>query len=207
MSPSGGDILSMSPTSLQVRLMRKFSVVCDWDFSNPTQPEVWALNFQGRTFDAGDSVFIYADNYQNRIDDDAWIQAQVTQVNTGDSCPQNGEAATRMRFTGQGALFVADTIGLGAPMRSYDTYTFGSTTFVGDTYLGRQQGLGFMMPVVGPIRSTGGVTFEYLRCARQHVTTTATDVRQIVVTVRTGEGVINPLNQEVTGLHHRLGLH
>lgn len=195
-SPSGGDILSMSSTSLQVRLMRKFSVVCDWDFSGG-QPDVTVLNFPGRKFEAGDSVFIYADNYENDIDDDVWIAAEVTQRDTTETCPQNGEAATEMRFTGQSALFVADTIGLGAPVRSYETYTFGSTTFFGDTYLGRQLGTGGMIPVVGPIRSTNGVTFEY-RDALGNTTTTAADVRQIVVTVRTGEGVINPLNQEVT---------
>jgi prepilin-type N-terminal cleavage/methylation domain-containing protein len=196
-SPSGGDILAMSADSVRVRLMRKFSVVCDWDFSGG-QPEIFVLNLPGRRFETNDSVFIYADNYENDIDDDVWIAAQVTQVDTTQACPQNGEAASRLRFNLQNLLFAADTIGLGAPVRSYDTYTFGSTTFFGDTYLGRRQGLlGFMMPVVGPIRSTNGVLFEY-RDALGNTTATASDVRQIVVTVRTGEGVINPLNQEVT---------
>ena len=199
-SPSGGDILGMSSDSLRVRLMRKFSVVCEnWDQTG--SPVFKVLNFPGRKFEAGDSVFIFADNDERDDDDDVWVGAAVTAVDTAETCPQNSEPATELTFLGQGGLFdntTGDSVGLGAPVRSYDRFTFGVTTFVGDTYLGRREGslLSFMMPVVGPIRSTNGLSFEY-RDALGNTTTTPTDVRQVVVTVRTGGNVQNSLNQTV----------
>lgn len=194
-SPSGGDILAMSSDSIRVRLMRKFSIVCDTDLFGGT-PELTVLNLPGRRFEQDDSVFVFADNDENDDDDDVWIQARVTQADTTETCPQNGEPGTRIRFNGQAPLFTADTVGLGAPLRSYDYFTFGSTTFSGDPYLGRRQRAADMVPIVGPIRAGTGLEFVY-RDALGNVTSTPTDVRQIVVTVRTGSGVLNSLDQEV----------
>ena len=68
-SPAGGDILAMSGDSVRVRLMRKFSLVCEnWDGSG--QPEQKVLNLPGRKFEAGDSVFVFADNNEKDDDDD-----------------------------------------------------------------------------------------------------------------------------------------
>lgn len=193
-SPSGGDIIAMSSDSLRVRLMRKFSYVCATDFSG--QPQLTVLNLPGRRFEASDSVFAFADNDETDDDDDVWILANATAVDTTDTCPQNGDAATTIRFNGQAALFAADSVGLGAPVRSYDRYTFGLTTLGTDTYLGRRQRGGDMVPVVGPLRAGTGLEFVY-RDALGNVTGTAADVRQIVVFVRTGSGVMNSLNREV----------
>jgi len=196
-SPSGGDLLAMSSDSVRVRLMRKFSRVCQMDYTFPTgQPTSVVLNLQGRRFEVGDSVFVFADNDEKDDDDDVWISARVTAVDTTAVCPQAGERATELTYNGQGALFNADSVGIGAPVRSYGTYTFGITTFLGDPYLARRQGSGAMMPIVGPIRAGTGLEFVYLD-ALGNVTSTPADVRQIVVTVRTGSGVMNSLNQEV----------
>jgi prepilin-type N-terminal cleavage/methylation domain-containing protein len=193
-SPSGGDILAMSSDSLRVRLMRKFSYVCETDFSG--QPELTVLNLPGRRFEVGDSVFVFADNDENNDNDDAWITARATAVDTTGACPQNGDAATTIRFNGQAAIFAGDSVGLGAPVRSYD-FTFGMTTLGGDPFLGRRQRGAGMVPIVGPLRASTGLEFVY-RDALGNVTGTATDVRQIVVFVRTGSGVLNSLNQEVS---------
>lgn len=195
-SPEGGDILAMSSDSIRVRLMRKFSRVCETDTSLLGQPELIVLNLRGRKFASGDSVFVFADNDPYDDDDDTWIAAEVTNRDTLDVCPQAGEAATRLRFNAQLALFAADSVGVGAPVRSYDTYTFGLTTFLGDPYLGRRRRNGGMIPIVGPLRAGNGLEFSY-RDALGNTTTTPSDVRQIVVTVRTGSGVLNSLNQEV----------
>jgi prepilin-type N-terminal cleavage/methylation domain-containing protein len=194
-SPSGGDLLAMSGDSVRVRLMRKFSLVCEnWDGSG--QPEQKVLNLPGRKFEAGDSVFVFADNNEKDDDDDTWINASVTAVDTTQTCPQNGEPATSLRFNGQAGLFTADSVGLGAPVRSYDRFTFGLTTFGGDPYLGRREGTGAMIPVVGPLRSGTGLAFEY-RDAMGATTNVPTNVQQIVVTVRTGSGVLNSIGNEV----------
>jgi len=194
-SPTGGDILVMSSDSVRVRLMRKFSLVCETDFSGGN-PEITVLNLPGRRFEANDSVFVFADNDEKDDDDDVWIRAQVTQADTTESCPQNGEPATTLRFNGQSALFTADSVGIGAPVRSHSQFTFGLTNYSGDSYLGRRERGAGMVPVVGPIRAGNGLAFEY-RDALGNTTATATNVRQIVVTVRTGSGVMNSLNQEV----------
>ncbi|MDH3207418.1 MAG: prepilin-type N-terminal cleavage/methylation domain-containing protein [Gemmatimonadota bacterium] len=193
-SPAGGDLLVMGSDSIRVRLMRKFSIVCETDFSG--QPEIVVMNLPGRRFEDNDSVFVFADNDENNDTDDVWIAAQATAVDTTDACPQDGAAATRLRFNGQAALFAADSVGLGAPARSYDRYTFGVTDYSGDPYLGRRLRGSGMVPVVGPIRATNGLNFVY-RDALGVTTGTAADVRQIEVTVRTGSGVTNSLNEEV----------
>lgn len=195
-SPAGGDILAMSSDSIRVRLMRKFSRVCETDTSLLGQPELIVLNLQGRRFEATDSVFVFADNDPFDDDDDTWITAEVTNRDTLETCPQNSEAATRLRFNTQMALFLADSVGVGAPVRSYDTYTFRLTTFLGNAYLGRRErGLG-VTPIVGPLRAGNGLEFEY-RDGFGNVTNIPADVRQIVVTIRTGSGVRNSLDQEV----------
>jgi len=201
-SPAGGDILGMSADTLRVRLMRKFSYVCDFDLSVPT---FTVVNFSGRRFATGDSVFVFANNDEGDDSDDAWIAARVTNVNTGSACPQNGASASVLRFSGQAPLFAADSVGLGAPVRSYDRFTFLTTTLLGDTYIGRREPNGTVTPVSGPVRPTSGLTFEY-RDATGAVTGTPASVRQIVVTVRTG-GVVRTASNEtvsdsITALIH-----
>jgi prepilin-type N-terminal cleavage/methylation domain-containing protein len=194
-SPAGGDILAMSSDSVRIRLMRKFSVVCEvWDHSG--QPEYLVMNLPGRKFETNDSVFVFADNNEKDDDDDVWIQAQVTASDTTEACPQASEPATELTFNGQGALFTTDSVGIGGPVRSYQTFTFGLTNFAGDPYLGRRRGTGAMVPVVGPIRAGSGLALEY-RDALGNVTGTPADVRQIVVTVRTGGSVMNSLDEMV----------
>lgn len=196
-SPPGGDILAMSSDSIRVRLMRKFSLVCEvWDGTG--QPYYKVMLFPGRRFEASDSVFVFADNNEKDDDDDAWISAQVSAVDTAATvlCPQDASRAAELRFNGQASLFNADSVGVGAPVRSYDTYTFGLTTYAGDPYLGRRLRNGTMVPIVGLISASGGIEFEYLD-ALGNTTTTPADVRQIVVTLRTGSGILNSLNQEI----------
>lgn len=53
-----------------------------------------------------------------------------------------------------------------------------------------------MIPVAGPIASTNGVDFIY-RDELGAITSTATDVRQIEVRVRTGSNVLNSLGETV----------
>jgi len=194
-SPAGGDILAMSQDSLRVRLMRKFSIVCDVDISGGNT-RVTVLNLPGRRFAPNDSVFVFADNDERDDDDDVWIRAQVNDTSAA-TCPQDGNTAVELRFNGQSALFTADSVGVGAPVRSYDRFTFGLTTFGGDPYLGRRQRAADMTPIAGPLRAGTGIEFVY-RDQLGAVTTTPADVRQVVVRVRSGSGVLNSLGQQVS---------
>ena len=93
--------------------------------------------------------------------------------------------------------FTTDSVGIGAPIRSYQEYTFGTTTMLGDVYLGRRVGSGDMIPVAGPLRDTNGLAFVY-RDSLGAVTSTPADVSQIEVTVRTGSEVLNSLGEMVS---------
>lgn len=194
-SARGGDVLAISSDSIRLRLMRKYGIVCATSFGNP--PRLIVLNVGATDFAAGDSVFVFADNNPNRDSDDAWIAAQVTAVNAVSVCPQDLSTATELTFNGQQGLFLADSVGLGAPIRSHLTYTFGMTTYDGDPYLGRREGSNDMVPIAGPLRSGNGVEFEY-RDSLGTVTTVPADVRQIVTTIRAGSGVLNSLGEEVS---------
>lgn len=193
-SPRGGDILMMSSDSLRVRMMRKFSRTCDVDILLGV-PELITEDIGPVDFVAGDSVFIFADNDEKDDDDDVWIRASVTQVVPG-VCPQDLSVGRLLRFAGQQALFDADSVRTGAPVRSYTTVRFGLTTLYGDVYLGRAEGNAALTAVAGPLRAATGIQFVY-RDAMGAVTTTPADVRQIVVTIRSGSNVINSLGRPV----------
>lgn len=192
-SAQGGDILAMSGDSIFIRTMRKFGVVCEVDwYGSPPKGKVLKL---GEYFEVDDSVFIFADNQTNLSDDDTWISAKVTGVDTTAAC--GAEEATEVSFNGQGSLFLADTVRTGAPLRSYTRYVYGLFKVDGDYYLGRRTPGQSAVPLVGPVRESDGVEFSYLD-GNGHTTTTTTAVRQIVVNIRTASGVLNSLGKMVS---------
>ncbi len=204
-SPPGGDIIAMASDSLTVRLMRKFSIVCDITLG--TDPTLTVLKYhvlnngdsmQVQTgtnrFAVGDSTFVFADNDPNIDTDDNWILGSVTAVDTAAVvCPQDGTDAVQLTYASQSALFTTDSVGIGAAVRSWQEYTFGTTTMNGDLYLARRD-TGAFVPIAGPIADTSGLEFVY-RDAEGNVTTTATDVAQVQVTLRTGNEVLNSLGE------------
>jgi prepilin-type N-terminal cleavage/methylation domain-containing protein len=207
-SPAGGDILAMNADSVTVRLMRKFSYVCAIDLAvqprltviqNVARAGMDTLRIMGGTnrFEVGDSVFVFADNNENIDTDDVWIPVQVTAVDdVAVFCPQDLlSPALDLTFNGQGALFAADLVGVGAPVRSYEEFAFGTTTMNGDVYLARRD-TGDYVPMAGPLARSDGLQFVY-RDRFGAVTATPTDVSQIEVTIRTGSEVLNSLGRPV----------
>jgi len=191
-SAQGGDLLVMSGTSLTVRAMRKFGVACLVTTASP--PVIRALQI-GDWFADQDSVFIFADNQTNISSDDAWIAARVTGVDTTAAC--GAAKAQDLSFSGQSALFTADSVRTGAPMRSYTRYRYGLITYAGDPYLGRTDSGGTTVPLVGPLKASNGVSFVFMDSVGT-VTATATRVRQIQVTIRTSSGVRNSVGATVS---------
>lgn len=193
-STRGGDLLSMKEDSLTVRVMRNFSLACHVDTSGTGQPRMKLLKI-GEWFAAGDSVFAFADNNEASADDDRWIRAVITQVDSTHTC--GSERAQQVVFTGQKAAFTADSVRVGAPVRSHLTYTYGLFQFGTDYYLGRKAPGAAAVPIVGPLAEKGGLTFAY-RDANGATTTDRLLVRQIVVTVRTRSPVLNSVGQQVS---------
>jgi prepilin-type N-terminal cleavage/methylation domain-containing protein len=195
-SPAGGDILMMSQDSLRVRIMRKFSRTCVVSLLGAPVPTAVVLDIGPVDFAIGDSVFVYADNDPKKDNDDRWLTAAVTGVAAG-VCPQNASAGLTLTFAGQQAKFVADSVRIGAPVRSFTPVTFGLTTYSGGTYLGRREGAGAWVPIAGPLRAGTGIEFVY-RNALGAVTNVPANVRQIVVRIRSGSPVINSLGNPIT---------
>ncbi|MBT8489014.1 MAG: prepilin-type N-terminal cleavage/methylation domain-containing protein [Gemmatimonadetes bacterium] len=205
-SASGGDIIAMSSDSIRVRLMRKFSIVCATDFTitDPTLTVLdtlrtasgLVLQAGANRFEGGDSVFIWADNDPDIDTDDVWLSAEIDDTDTTATCPQDGAGATELEFSSLLAMFLADSVGIGAPIRSYQYFTFGTTTMNGDVYLARRSGTGAMVPVTGPLQPSSGLDFAFMDSLGA-ATTTPADVNQIRVTVRTGSTVLGPLGQMV----------
>lgn len=191
-SAQGGDLLSMSSTAVTIRAMRKLGIVCAVSVASP--PVLTAMR-QGPWFQANDSVFVFADNNTNISSDDRWIAAQVTGVDTTRTCGTN--PAQNLSFTGQAAIFTADSVRVGAPVRSFLRYTYGLVTYSGQTYLGRTEPGGTATPLVGPLRPSDGLAFVFLDSLGA-VTGTATKVRQIRLTIRTTSTVRNALGRMVS---------
>jgi prepilin-type N-terminal cleavage/methylation domain-containing protein len=209
LSPQGGDIQMMHSDSLRVRMMRKFSRACDVGSLMTATPSMIVMDLGPVDFVAGvnpDSVFVYADKRQNDDDDDIWIPAQVTAV-AATVCPQVPPVTIpptlptpglRLTFGGQQNQFdVPDSVHVGAPVRSFTTVRFALVTYAGDQYLGRAEGSAALQPVAGPLLPDTGLEFVY-RDALGAVTTTAADVRQIVVRIRSESTVLNSLGEMVS---------
>ena len=200
-SPPGGDLLVMGGDSITVRLMRRFSYACAVTtgatpvvtvIKTLDQGSGGTLQIMGGTnrFEVGDSVFLFADNNQNTVSDDVWLPLAISAMDsTSILCPQNLDAGIALSFGGQLAAFVADSVRVGAPIRSYKQFTFGTTLLNGDRYLARRD-TGDFVPIAGPLAATNGLQFIY-RDSLGVVTNVPSQVAQIEVTVRTGSQVLD----------------
>ena len=183
-SPSGGDLLVMNDDTVQVRVMRSAGLVCDtagvlvgltWDV------DVVSL---GDTLEEGDSAWIYIEHEVEESDDDEWLQ---TTVEIQDSTECQGRAAQTVQFDGPLSYGISDTITLGGLVRTYTTYTYAVDDYNGEYYLVRFEPGEDPVPLLGPVMAPAagdGLSFEYLDIDG-NVTGVATEVSQIVVTIRT----------------------
>ncbi|MDT8342605.1 MAG: prepilin-type N-terminal cleavage/methylation domain-containing protein [Longimicrobiales bacterium] len=195
-SAAGGDVLEIDDSELRVRVMRGLGVACNVDLGG-TAPRLTVL-MVAQAFQAGDSVFVFADNDDNRSADDTWLRVRVTASDSTATC--GTEPAHTLDFGGQMAPFVADSVRSGAPVRAFTRFTYGLTTYNGQTFLGRREGNGDWVPLVGPLRDadTGaaGVSFEYYD-RDGNTTSNVSEVRRIQVTVRTWSAFVDDQGQRV----------
>ena len=191
LSRTGSDVRAFGPDSLKVRAGRNFGLVCVADVTTG------ALDVRrvGSWFEVGDSVVVYAENNVNSVADDNWIYGRVTARDTTISC--GGRPAQRITVPEVvTAATVADTVRVGGNVRSFTYYTYGLYTIDSEPYLGRKDASGTAVPLVGPLRSANGLAFRYLDSLGA-VTTTAADISQVEVTLRTMSRVLGPQGRPV----------
>lgn len=185
-----GDIVAMSDTSITIKAMRGFSVVCA--ATDPAAGRIVirnSLTFGYRAIDpARDSVLVFRDGDVQRAGDDRWLHAPAAAVTSGVGCT-DGAAGTRLTLTGMvGGTTQLDSVSVGAPVRSFElvnyrlyddaagTWWLGARTYSSGAWSDTS-------PVAGPLRPSDGITFRY-RDAADAATAVTTNVAQIEVVVR-----------------------
>jgi hypothetical protein len=143
----------------------------------------------GRWFSAGDSAFALIDGNPATAADDDWRTVRVTAVDTTVTCATGASRAQLLTLDG---LAGTDRVLPGAPLRTFDQYTYGAITYSGATFLGRGDPSGTIQPIVGPLSANAAapVRFAYLD---ENATATADPlaVSQIEVTLQTRADVLD----------------
>lgn len=196
-SAPGGDLISFGSDSLTIRTMRAIGLACDT--ATAMSPDVTAKRV-GRWFAKGDSVFALIDGNPELASDDQWRALSVATIDTTVACGSGTAQAQLLTLAG---LTGADTIIPGAPLRSYERYTYGVFEFDGYPFLGRKAPGSGAQPMVGPLdpKSDSPLAFRYMD-EDGTVTTDPLAVTQIEVTLRTRSSVTDfrgdPVQDSVT---------
>ncbi len=185
-SASGGDLVAMEPTSVEIRSMRALGFVCITD--DGSSPPRFTLRPYGGQWDNQTPVFVFADNEPGRADDDVWLEGTISSVEFGEPCPGESGGEDRVRISVQGISgeLEDNDVLVGAPVRTFHVQRYGIIDFEGSPYLGREVE-GESQPLVGPLAPEDGLLLEYLD-AGGDPTASADEVRRIRVTLRTRSG-------------------
>src|SRR5690606_38260159 len=192
-SASGGDLTMIQPESLTFRAYRAAGFICNLD-----APGKWIVvrphGTQPFLDDGTQQLLYFIEGTQITGTDDDWGIASIQKVDTGACDASWGGSGT--------ALVVPDfifppTIGeppvyLGAPVRSFEVFTYGLFTVDGEPVLARRDAEGSLVPVIGPLApSPDGLVFRYFDANGNETANPANVVRiGIVVRGRTqGTGV------------------
>lgn len=191
-SPGEGDLLGMQQRQVEFRALRAFGLVCHVN-APQSRLSVMVLSDQ---FAIGQGIAVFVENEPEIASDDFWSEASVQNASSGaGSCTQAGTLQT---ITTSGlSSTVYDGIRAGAPIRSFDPYTYGAFQVGGEWYLGRRVGGGTVTPLVGPLDGEEGLRFQYLDSSGA-ATTTAADVRRIRITLETRSGALDGQGQAIT---------
>lgn len=170
LAASGGDIIAMGDSSITIRAMRGFSIICATP--NPGNGQILVKNsmtFGYRAPDpTRDSLLVFRDGDSSIASDDRWIVGGLSGGATGVTCT-DGTAATRLTMTGPD-IALLDSVRVGAPLRGFETvryeyYDDGTGTW----WLGVQSMVGgswtALSPVAGPLLAGGGLRLSYFNSA------------------------------------------
>ena len=182
-SPGDGDLLQLGQSEVTFRAFRGFGLVCD---ISPSENRVW-VRVVADDFSSDHGLVVFVDGDPDTSADDVWAVGSVSNLQRdSDRCDADvGADALVHRITSSG-LASGDYSGIrmGAPLRTFETFTYGAFEEGGDWYLARRTPGGDVVPLVGPIEGRTGVRFEYLT-ADGTTTTTADEVRRVQITLRT----------------------
>lgn len=205
LNASEGDIVAMGPSTITVRAMRQFGVVCNTPvlgigIPGPvTIPTAVVIRrapfFSVRDFNvATDFLFVYYEGQQGTRDDDSWVPGTITAIangvcadgSAGRTITTNLVFGTVQRPSGAITPQLAGTgnIPVGAPVRGWEIATYRLYQAAdGQWYIGLQTAqTGGMQPLVGPVLSNG-LSFTY-RDSLGAITATPARVATIELTVR-----------------------
>lgn len=190
-SIAGGDLLQADSTSLVIRTMRRFGLVCNVA-AGP--PPVLTVRKVGSFFPKEDSVFIFAENDEATANDDTWITASITTLDTTGVACGTAEAQT-FQFADQAPLFNANTVRVGAPVRSFDRYEYRKAVIDGQTVVARRD-TASTIPLVGPVDADGGLQFEYFDNLG-NPTNIIANIAQIAITIISTSDATTSLGSQV----------
>lgn len=188
-SPQDGDILTMNSSQLRVRAGEAAGIVCTV-LSTPGNPLYVQIKPMGHYLQDR-AARIFVDNRPDQTSDDVWqTTTTLNQDSTGLLFCPDGESAQEIRLQGLTLGPPPDSLLPGAIVRTLAPNEYRLGTYDGQTYLMREDEIGDVYPLVGPLSGNNGVTFRYLD-ADGNVTATAADVRQIDVTLRSPANIRN----------------
>lgn len=188
-SPQDGDLLTMNSSQLGIRAGEAAGIVC-LVLSTPGNPLYVQIKPLGHYLkDRPARVFV--DNEPDIRSDDVWRSANtLNQDSTGILFCPDGESSQEIRLQGMSWGAPPDSLLPGALVRTLAPNEYRLGTHDGEAYLVREDENGDVYPLVGPLSANNGVTFRYLD-ADGNATATATDVRQIDVTLRSPANIRN----------------
>jgi len=187
-----GDLLTLETSRVAFRAPRAFGLACE---VIPNTPPTLRVAPIGRPFEAGDSVYVFADGNPSRADDDVWFGVAIQSVSAGTPCGADGVPAQSIVLTGPGNSLDVARIRMGAPVRSWEVVEYGLEVIGGESYLTRVQG-GTSARLVGPLEPGTGLAFEYLDQGG-NPTTVAGSVTRVRVTLRTVSGARTEQGRQV----------
>jgi len=182
-SASEGDLLTMEANRVVFRAQRAYGLTCAITYS---VPPVLTVATQGRTFAAGDQVFVFADGDPSIATDDQWYSVGVQSVTNGATCGTEALPAQQLTLTGPATLVAVNRLRRGAMVRAWEQVAYQIANIGGESYLVRVQGLNSAR-LVGPLAGSAGVRFEYLNSAGV-ATNVPASVARIRITLRTTSG-------------------
>jgi hypothetical protein len=195
-----GDIAAMSATSITIRAMRQFAIVCARPVLGSVSPALMirVTPFYGmRDFNRdSDSIFVYYEGDPLSREDDGWVRGRIRAVGAAsETCAGGGANSGRLLTTNLAwgtvqrpdgvvlnQLNRTGSIDVGAPVRGWETVTYRLYRAAdGRWYIGQQTANG-MQPLIGPVRSDG-LALSYFDSAGA-ATTAVNRVATIGITVR-----------------------
>lgn len=182
LSTALGDLVVLEEDRVQFRAGRDFAVACQVVSTSPNlQVRAW---MQAGGFSEGDSVFVFSDGDPNQMSDDVWLTGSVASVGSSTDCADIDRPEVLITFSGLTPSAASAGVRRGAPIRGFEMVTYGLVDHLNDPYLGRTSAAGTSVPLLGPVATEDGVTFQYLDDAGAE-TAVASEVQAIRATVRT----------------------